>query len=76
MFRCLKRDAESASVTSCFFKKSDDGRSPKKKPASVKVSDDHYLFRLHMTISDAGLGLVLNGPVQHFICESAKTPHI
>jgi len=69
-------DAESASVTSCVFKKSDDGRSPKKKPVPVKVSDARYLFHLRMTISDTGLGLVLHGPVQHFICESVKTSHI
>ena len=42
----------------------------------VKVSDARYLFRLHMTIRDAGLGLVLHGLAQCFICEIAKTSHI
>ena len=43
---------------------------------AVKVRESHYLFCLHMTISDAGLGLVLHGPVQRFICDSVKTSHI
>ena len=47
-----------------------------KKPVSVKVSDACFLFHLQMTISDAGLGLVLHGPIQRFICEFVKTSHI
>jgi hypothetical protein len=76
VLRCLKTDAESASVTSCFFKKSDNGQSPKKKSVPLKAGDAHYLFHLHITISDAGLGLGLHGPFQRFICESVKTSHI
>jgi hypothetical protein len=46
------------------------------KPVPVKVSNACYLSRLHVTISDVDLGLVLHGPVQRCICESAKTSHI
>ena len=63
MLRCLKTDA----VSFCnivLFKKSDDACSPQKKPVPVNVSDAGYLFCLHMTISDAGVGLVLHGSVQ------------
>jgi hypothetical protein len=76
VLRCLKTDAKSASVTSCFFKKSDTGRSLKKKPVPVKVSDACCLFHLHMTISDAGLGLVLLGSVQRFFFLNIYLQHV
>jgi hypothetical protein len=45
----------------CFFKKSEDGRSPpKKKIMSTLV----MLFSILSTLRDAGLGLTPYGPVE------------
>jgi hypothetical protein len=59
----MKTETEPPSKMLCFFKKLDDGQSPKKKKI-VSVDFGHTLFSLLSTLGDAGVGLVPHGPVQ------------
>jgi hypothetical protein len=58
------------------LKKLDDGQSPKKKIVSVNFS--HFVFSLIYTwqIGDASLGLAPYGPVQRVIREFKTASHI
>jgi hypothetical protein len=63
-----------ASEKLCVFKKLDIRQSTKQEVLYINFS--HAVFCLLFTLGDAGLSLVLHGPIQCFIYKFKVTSHM